>query len=99
MSNAPEFSVPNYPHKKQGLIREEMEGADEVIFVDDVSGSNFAMNRMAAIILELCDGEHTPAAIAGIIAESLAADPEQVTADTEAILTEFSAYGLIDGDD
>jgi len=98
MSNTPEFTVPDYPRKRQGLVREEMEGVDEVIFVDNVSGSNFAMNRMAAIVLEMCDGDHTPAAIAGIIAESLAANPEQVSADTQAILTEFSAYGLIDGD-
>jgi len=98
MSQTDEFSVPERPRKRPGLIREELEGMDEVIFVDDASGSNFAMNQMAAVILELCDGSRTPQAIADIIAESLSADPAQVAADTEAILTEFSAYGLIDGD-
>ncbi|HXH71813.1 MAG TPA: PqqD family protein [Mariprofundaceae bacterium] len=99
MRENPDFPVPEFPRKRQGLVREELQESDDVIFIDNASGSNFAMNRMAAIILELCDGAHTPEAIASIISESVPkSDPEQVASDTAAILSEFSAYGLIDGD-
>jgi methyltransferase-like protein len=96
MQQSYDFSVPEYPLKRQGLIREEMEEMEEVIFVDEESGSNFAVNLMAAIILDLCDGKHSPQDIANIISESIPeSEPGQVSTDTMAILSEFSAYGLI----
>lgn len=74
-----------------------MDGMDEVIYVDTQTGSNYALNIVAATILELCDGTRTGADIADIILGNLDADPARVHSDTQAILEEFAAYGLIRG--
>ena len=97
MTELLEFEVPEYPIQKENIICEELEGVDEVIFVDEQTGNNYAMNRMAAVIINLCDGEHTVDHIAQIIHETLQGDLDVIRTDTRAVLAEFSAYGLIHG--
>ncbi|MDQ7010705.1 MAG: PqqD family protein [Mariprofundaceae bacterium] len=94
MTETTEIGVPPQPKKKDTLIAEELEGMDEVIFVDTESGSNFSLNTMASAILDLCDGTHTADDIARLICETLDGDMERIRKDTRAILTEFAAYGL-----
>lgn len=95
MSDPNNITVPEKPLKKEGLISEELEGMDEVIFVDDETGSNFSLNTVAAAVLELCDGTHSCEDIARILSETLKADREVALKDTHHILIEFVAYGLI----
>jgi Coenzyme PQQ synthesis protein D (PqqD) len=95
LKNLLDIQVPERPCKRPELVGEEMEGMDEVIYVDTQTGSNYALNIVAATILELCDGTRTGADIAAIIISNLEAEPVRVQSDTQAILEEFAAYGLI----
>ena len=95
LKNLSDIQVPERPRKKPELVGEEMEGMDEVIYVDTETGSNYSLNIIAATVLELCDGTRTCADIAAIILSNLNADSERVHNDTQAILEEFAAYGLI----
>ncbi|RME87311.1 MAG: PqqD family protein [Zetaproteobacteria bacterium] len=90
------MSIPKRPKKREGLIREELEGVDEVIYLDEDTASNFAMNLTASAVLELCDGARTPEEIAQIIAEATGASLDEVYQDVRMILEEFAAYGLIE---
>lgn len=92
------ISVPEKPVKIDGLTCEEMEGMDEVIFVDSETGSNFSVNLVAAAVLDLCDGKHTAEDIAEFLAETMNTDRQRALIDTEAILSEFAAYGVIRAD-
>ena len=94
MTETADIRVPPQPKKKDSLIGEELEGMDEVIFVDTETGSNFSLNTMASAILELCDGKHTADDIARVICETFDGDMKRISRDTHAILTEFAAYGL-----
>jgi len=93
MNQPAEFSFPEYPIKRPTLIGEELSDMDETIYVDNESGSHIAVNTVGSAILELCDGTHTAAQIASIIAESVDCDPDRVHKDTQHILQEFAAYG------
>ena len=95
MSKPLDFEVPEYPIRQENIICEELEGMDEVIFVDSETGNNYAMNRMAGIILDLCDGKHNSNDMAHVIHEALQGDLQRIHTDTEAVLCEFSGYGLI----
>jgi len=92
------FAVPQRPRKRQGLIREELDGVDEVIYLDEETASNFAMNHTASAILELCDGTRTVDEIAAIIAEATGAALDEVKRDVRMILAEFVGYGLIESE-
>jgi len=98
VDNMLNISVPEKPIKKDGLTYEEMEDMDEVIFVDDETGSNFSVNLVAAAVLDLCDGNHTAEDIADFISETLNTDKQRALIDTQAILSEFVAYGVIQAD-
>jgi methyltransferase-like protein len=95
LKHLPDIHVPERPCKRPELVGEEMEGMEEVVYVDTETGSNYALNIVAATILELCDGTRTSDDIAAVILGSLDADPVRVHRDTQAILEEFAAYGLI----
>ena len=88
------ISVPEYPIKRPTLIGEELEGMDEIVYVDTENGTNVSLNVIGATILELCDGSHTMDNIVEIVLESLPGDQAQVKKDIEQILMEYAAYGL-----
>lgn len=90
------LAFPERPRKRSSLVREVLEGMDEVIYLDEETASNFALNATAAAVLELCDGTRTAEEIAALIAEATNAPPEDVLKDVRMILTEFAGYGLID---
>ncbi len=92
------ISIPEKPIKRDGLTCEEMEGMDEVIFVDSETGSNFSVNLVAAAVLDLCDGNHTDEDIANFLSETLDIGRQCALIDTQAILSEFVAYGVIQAD-
>ncbi len=87
--------LPERPRKREGLVREELEGMDEVIYLDEDTASHFALNATAAAVLELCDGTRTVEEIADVIAAATQAPPDEVRKDVQMILTEFLGYGLI----
>jgi len=88
------ITIPERPLKRPTLVGEELEGMDEIVFVDTENDTSVSLNIIGATILELCDGEHTEAAIAELIMESLPGDTAQVRKDIHHILEEFAAYGL-----
>lgn len=88
------FPVPEFPQKRPSLIGEEVKGTDELVFVDNESGLNIALNAVAASVLELCDGRHSAADITALIVETTNGDADQVASDIRDILQEFAAYGL-----
>jgi len=88
------ISVPEYPIKRPTLIGEELEGMDEIVYVDTDNGTNISLNVIGATILELCDGDHSADRIAEIVLESFSGDRQQVKKDIDQILMEYAAYGL-----
>lgn len=90
------FSVPERPVKRQSLMVEEMQGEGDFVFVDNETGTSISLNTVGATILELCDGSHSEASIAQLVAESTGGDSEQVASDVHEILLEFAAYGLFE---
>ncbi len=93
------MSLPEYPEKLANLIGEELEGLNEVIYVRPDDGASFSLNMTASSILELCDGKRSRDEIARLLAEALptgaAPDQAKISADVDAILTNFVDYGLI----
>jgi len=92
------ISPPAQPIKRPTLVGEELEGMDEVVYVDTENGSNVSLNVLGATILELCDGEHTIDSITDLIIETLPSDRKQVKKDVHHMLIEFAAYGLFTQD-
>ena len=90
------IAVPERPRKRSGLVREELAGMDEVIYLDEETAANFALNATAAAVLELCDGSRTADEIAALIAEVTHAPLDDVVKDVRMILLEFAGYGLIE---
>jgi len=96
VSDLPSFAVPEYPVRRPTLVGEEMEGLDEIIYVDSDSGSSISLNTVGAAVLELCDGHHALSDIVAIILETIGGNEEQVSRDVRDILQEFAAYGLFE---
>jgi hypothetical protein len=89
-----DISVPEYPLKRPTLVGEELEGMDEIVYVDTDNGTNVSLNLIGATILELCDGSHSENDIIDLVLESLSGDRKQVQKDIHHILMEYVAYGL-----
>jgi|GEM_PF-1786963 len=99
MDNLLNPPVPVRPRQKAGLTSEEMADRDEVIWVEEATGSTYALNLTASAILDLCDGSRSVGEIAALIGETLPGAAQQIEHDLRPILAEFVAYGLIvDGD-
>jgi len=91
--------LPANPLKIERLESEELEGMDEIIYVDSENGASFSLNMTAAAILDLCNGQRSLDDLAVILHDTVHADMQQARTDVEAILTEFSEHGLIYVDD
>jgi len=91
--------LPERPEKIDGLLSEELEGLDEVVFVRPEDGASFSLNPTAAAILDLCNGQRTMDDLTAILHETVHADMAQAKVDMESILAEFAEYGLIYVDD
>ncbi|MDQ6972252.1 MAG: PqqD family protein [Mariprofundaceae bacterium] len=94
---------PEFPEKIPGLIGEELEGLDEMIYVRSEDGASFSLNMTASAVLEMCDGKLSRADIVqrlgSILPEGQAPAPAQLSADVDAILADFVENGLIYADD
>jgi len=93
------MTLPAKPLKVERLESEELEGLDEIIYVDPENGASFSLNPTAAAILDLCNGQRSLDDLAAILHDTVHAGMQQARSDVEAILTEFSEHGLICIDD
>jgi len=87
------------PLKIEGLVSEELEGLDEIIYVNAESGSSFSLNPTAAAVLDLCNGQRSHDDLATVLHDTMHVGMRQAMADVEAILAEFAGNGLIYVDD
>lgn len=92
------MEIPAKPLKVETLESEELEGMDEVIYVDREDGNSFSLNLTAAAILELCDGHRGKDEIVAMVREQCHEKQAHVAKDIEAILEEFAKYGIIYSD-
>ena len=81
------------PRMTAGLEIREI--GDEVFVHDQSAGKLHVLNPVAGAILQLCDGIHSPGAIASEISRKTGEDPSVVEADLTEILAEFGTLGLI----
>ena len=99
------MSLPENPKKTDGLLAEELEGLDEMIYVRPDNGATFSLNLTAASVLEWCDGSRNPAQIADLLGKTLAdalpetqqPDSSRIQQEVNAILADFADKGLIEG--
>jgi len=92
------MTVPAKPLKVETLESDELEGMDEVIYVDREDGNSFSLNLTASAILELCNGQRGMAEIVELVREQCHEDGTRLARDVEAILEEFAKYGIIYSD-
>ncbi len=83
------------PLKLRGLVSEELEGLDEIIYANAESGATFSLNPTAAAILDLCDGERSHDDLASILHETTHVDLQRAKDDVATILAEFAENSLI----
>lgn len=92
------MGIPDKPLKVETLESEELEGMDEVIYVDREDGNSFSLNLTAAAILELCDGSRGREEIIEMVRTQCHEEQGRVAQDIETILEEFAEYGIIYSD-
>ena len=69
--------------------------ADETMLLDLDGGTYFALNEVGARVWELCDGEHSVAGIAAVLADEYDAPVELIEQDVLELVTELEAERLI----
>jgi PqqD family protein of HPr-rel-A system len=69
---------------------------NEVVVHDTLHEQVHVLNPIAAQILEFCDGETAPAAIAGRLCREYGADPSVVERDVDAMLAQFVSLRLLE---
>jgi len=85
-----------HPQQQPNLTFEELEGLDEVIIINPDNNRCVSLNLTAAAVLEMCDGRHDIHAIVTELSTAFdTVDPQQITADVEAILQQLHEYQLI----
>ncbi len=92
------MSIPVKPLKVETLISEELEGLDEIVYVDTANDSSVSLNMTAVAVLDLCDGKRSPEDIAAVICDVSEAEKPQVMEDVRGILEQFTELGLIYSD-
>ena len=74
----------DYPEQQSDLVFHEIEG--EFVVYNPTADCSALLNPTAAMVLELCDGSHTPNEIAAKISQSLSVAQDRVLPDVEAAL-------------
>ena len=68
----------------------------ETLLYDPVADAVHALNRTAAAVWEMCDGQHTPADMAAHLCARFAIAPgRDVAADVQTALARFGQEGLL----
>lgn len=82
------------PTKKNELVFNKLN--DQLIIIDFKSSTQFhQVNEVGARIWDLCDGLHTPDAIANTLAKEFEADINDIKIDVLAFLEELKKNALI----
>jgi PqqD family protein of HPr-rel-A system len=82
------------PNIREDVLSREVE--DELLLYDPKSGETLLLNASAAVIADLCDGEHDADAIAQSILEALPdADGDLVRADVKKTIDELRDKGML----
>lgn len=83
-----------HPMVRADVLSREVE--DELLLYDPKSGETLLLNASAAVIADLCDGEHDPDAIARSILDALPdADAGLVRADVQKTIDELREKGML----
>ena len=87
-----------YPKQRAGLMAERA-GREILIYTaSDGSGTVVSLNPTAALIWELCDGQHALADIEQTIRQTFAVGAERdVAADVAGTVARFRSQGLLEG--
>ena len=81
------------PAQRPGLVVRIVDG--EAVVLDRSSEQVHRLNSTATCVWTHCDGSRTVEDVAAIVAETFAADPAQVLADTRTVVDQLSGLGLL----
>jgi PqqD family protein of HPr-rel-A system len=68
---------------------------DEVVVLKDDGLELHMLNRTAALIWEMCNGENTAKEIAAVLCERFPVSPEEANADVKETLEKLADLGLL----
>jgi hypothetical protein len=80
--------------RRVDILAEEVD--EETVLFDPRNKNIYALNQMASIIWELCDGEHTPTEISAEISSVLNVDLGRVLNDVLKTVGDFLDKGLVE---
>jgi pyrroloquinoline quinone biosynthesis protein D len=87
------------PRGIDGLVSAELTEGETVVSLP-ATGSALVLNGTGSAVLDLCDGRHTVAEIAGFICDVVTgADPAQVERDVAALIDRLADAGLVEDAD
>ncbi|MBI2876257.1 MAG: PqqD family peptide modification chaperone [Candidatus Tectomicrobia bacterium] len=93
-AHPPMKPMPERPLRRASILTRILEG--EGILYDPATHSVHALNPMAALIWELCDGEHTPAEIGELLGEIFEAEREEIATDVQEALRRLQELDLLE---
>lgn len=83
------------PHKVEGIATRELPDGECVVLPPDGKAA-LVLNATGAVVLELCDGTRSAAAIAAIVGEAFPdAPPVQVAEDVAALVQRLTEAGCL----
>ena len=85
---------PGLPLRRDDLVCEELDG--EAVVFDPQCGGVHRFNAATLLVWELCDGAHTTAAIAEVVAARYAIDPDEARVYIERVVEQLRERGLVD---
>jgi hypothetical protein len=93
--------LPDYPRRRSDLVVERA-GREVLVYTTSLpsqtGGAVHALNPTAALIWDLCDGQHSLADLERAVREAFAVPAERdLAADVRATIAEFQNKGLLLG--
>ena len=68
---------------------------DDIVVIKDNGLSMYVLNKTAALILEMCNGDKEPDEIAASLCERFDVTPEEVSVDVKDTINELEGLGLV----
>jgi len=88
-------SIPTHPRHRTDLIRKDLRG--QTFLYDPRVEVVHVLNPTAALVWDLCTGEHTPADMEMALRQRFRVAPQHdVAADVQRTLDTFAARGLLE---